>query len=49
MFYLAPSIGIEIYKNKYFLIDTKVNYFVPFSYNRNLRGISYNASFNFVF
>ena len=49
MFYIAPSIGIEIYKNKYFLIDTKANYFVPFSHNRNLRGVSYNASFNFVF
>jgi len=50
MFYLAPSIGVELFKSKYILIDTKVNYFVPLNSNTaNLRGISYNASFNFVF
>ena len=50
MIYLCPSIGIELYKNKYMIIDTKVNYFLPISdYNRNMRGISYNASINFVF
>ena len=49
LLFLAPSIGLEIFKNKYIMIDTKANYFVPLSYNRNLRGFSYNASFNFVF
>jgi len=49
MFYLSPTIGLELFKNKYFLIDSKVNYFVPFKYNQNLRGWSYNFSFNFVF
>lgn len=49
VFYLSPTIGLEIYKNKYVLWDSKVSYFVPFSYNKNLRGISYSTSFNFVF
>lgn len=49
MFYLSPSIGLELFKNKYFFIDTKINYFVPLSNNRNLRGFSYNTSSSFVF
>ncbi len=49
IFYLTPFIGVEIFKNKYFLIDNRVGYFVPFAYNRNLRGVAYTASFNFVF
>ncbi|MEN9948358.1 MAG: hypothetical protein RL106_1181 [Bacteroidota bacterium] len=49
IFYLSPSIGVELFKNKYFLWDTKVNYFIPFSYNRNMRGIGFNTSLNFVF
>lgn len=47
--YIAPSVGLELFKNKYILLDTHVSYFIPFYQNRNLRGISYNASFNFVF
>lgn len=47
--YLSPSIGVELYKNKYILIDTKVSYLVPLINSRNMRGISYGASFNFVF
>lgn len=47
--YLAPSIGIELFKNKYVLFDTKVSYFVPVTDSRNMRGISYSAAFNFVF
>lgn len=49
VFYLSPTVGLEIYKNKYVLWDTKVSYFVPFSYTKNLRGVSYSTSFNFVF
>jgi hypothetical protein len=49
IFYLSPCIGLELFKNKYILLDTKVNYFIPFTYNRNMRGVSYSASFNFVF
>ena len=47
--YLAPSVGVEIFKNKYILFDTKVSYFVPVTDSRNMRGISYSAAFNFVF
>ncbi len=49
MFYLTPIFGIEMFKNKYLLIDTQVGYFIPFYENRNLRGLSASASFNFVF
>jgi len=47
--YLAPSIGVELFKNKYILIDTKAAYFLPLSNNKNLRGLSISTSFNFVF
>ncbi len=47
--YLKAFVGAELFKNKYILIDNKVGYFVPFKYNRNLRGITYNFSINFVF
>ncbi|MBU0558771.1 MAG: hypothetical protein KJ799_15410 [Bacteroidetes bacterium] len=48
-FFISPTVGLELYKNKYFLWDSKVSYFIPFEYNKNLRGISYSTSFNFVF
>jgi len=48
-YYIAPSIGVELLKTKHVLIDTKATYFIPFSNNKNLRGIGINASFNFVF
>lgn len=44
-----PFLGLELFKNKYFLIDTKVGYFLPYKNNRTQRGLLYNASFNFVF
>ncbi len=47
--YIAPAIGLEIFKNKYVLIDSKVNYMVPFKNTRHMRGLAFNVSFNFVF
>jgi hypothetical protein len=47
--YIAPSIGLELFKNKYVLVDTKMNYVVPFKETRHVRGLAFNASFNFVF
>jgi hypothetical protein len=49
--YITPSVGLELYKNKYILLDTKVGYFVPIDKNTNfhLRGIASSISFNFVF
>jgi hypothetical protein len=49
IFYLSPAIGLEILKTRFILLDTKVCYFVPLSYNKNLRGWSFNMAFNFVF
>ncbi len=47
--YATPSIGLEIYKTKNILLDTKVGYFLPFKENRNMRGFLIEASFNVVF
>ena len=47
--YLTAYFGLEIFKNRYILLDNKVGYFVPFKYNRDLRGVQYHVSFNFVF
>lgn len=44
------SFGLELLKTKHVLIDNKVSYFLPLNEtNRNMRGILYQASFNFVF
>ena len=48
-FFLSPAIGLELFKNKYFLFDIKTEYFVPIKENKNLRGIMLRGSFNFVF
>ena len=47
--YLSPGVGLELFKNRYMIIDTKGNYFLPFTDNRVLRGWNLSASFNFVF
>lgn len=47
--YMSAFIGLEIFKTKYLLLDNKIGYFVPFSESRNMRGLSYRVSFNFVF
>lgn len=47
--YATPSIGLEIYKNKNFLLDTKTGYFLPFKDNRNMRGLLMEVSLNVVF
>ncbi len=49
MFYLSPSIGLELFKNKYILLDTRVNYLIPLGDYRNLRGFGYKVSLNFMF
>jgi hypothetical protein len=44
------NIGLELFKSKHVLIDTRAAYFLPLnSENRNTRGILLNAAFNFVF
>jgi hypothetical protein len=44
------SLGVELYKSKYILIDNKASYFLPLNeLNRNMRGINYGFSVNFVF
>lgn len=44
------SFGVELIKTKHILVDNKASYFLPLNeLNRNMRGILYQASFNFVF
>ena len=47
--YATPSIGLEIFKTRNFLLDTKSGYFLPFQENRNMRGVLVEASLNVVF
>ena len=49
--YATPNIGLEIFKNKYILLDSKAGYLIPIDAKTNLhlRGIIVNASFNFLF
>lgn len=51
MFTLEPHIGIELFKNKYFIIDTRVSYLFPLDQKKikTLRGLTHNLSINFVF
>jgi len=48
--FISPSTGIELFKNKYFLFDTNINYYLPISEeNRNMRGWRVGGSLNFTF
>lgn len=47
--YMSAFIGLELLKTKYVLLDNKIGYFIPFTDSRNMRGLSYRVSFNFVF
>ncbi len=49
IFFLMPNVGLELYKNRFVLLDSKLSYFIPFYKNRDLRGLALHASFNFVF
>ncbi|MBJ6111682.1 hypothetical protein JAO73_21855 [Hymenobacter sp. BT523] len=47
---LNLGIGVEIFKSKHVLLDTKASYFVPLhDHSRDLRGVLGQAAFNFVF
>lgn len=48
-FYVSPAIGIELFKNNFMLIDTKMTYMLPFTDNLYLRGFQFAAAINFVF
>ncbi|NUQ82761.1 MAG: hypothetical protein HUU10_14215 [Bacteroidetes bacterium] len=49
--HVNPHIGIEIFKNQYMVLDTRVGYFLPLTekQNQDFRGLTHNLSFNFVF
>lgn len=48
--FVSPATGIELFKNKYFLIDSNVNYYLPISEeNRHMRGWRIGGSLNFTF
>jgi len=51
MFTLEPHIGVELFKNKYFIIDTRVSYLFPLDKEKikEFRGLTHNLSINFVF
>jgi hypothetical protein len=48
--FLAPTFGIEWWKNKYFLLDSSADYYLPANaVNRNLRAWRVSVALNFVF
>lgn len=51
LFQVTPHVGIELYKGRQVLIDTRGGYLLPLSskYNLNLRGWTSSTSINFVF
>ena len=51
LFQATPHVGIELFKGKQFLVDTRAGYLLPFSskHNLNLRGWTSSTSLNFVF
>lgn len=47
---INASLGLELIKTKYILLDNRVSYFIPINdQNRYTRGLMYGVSFNFVF
>jgi sucrose-6-phosphate hydrolase SacC (GH32 family) len=46
---ISPSLGVELFKNKYVLLDVKASYFLPLIENRHMRGLGISGAFNFVF
>lgn len=46
---ITPCIGLELFKTRRILLDSRIGYFIPFEHNRELRGFMTQASFNFVF
>ncbi len=51
MAFLEPHIGVEIFKNKYVIVDTRVGYVFPLDeeFIKSRRGLTANLSINFVF
>ena len=47
--HIQVFLGLELFKNQYILLDNKVGYYIPIGVHRNLRGITYQFAFNFVF
>lgn len=48
--YLSPTTGVELFKNKFLLVDVNCGYYLPISdLNRDLRGWRLGGSVNFSF
>ena len=44
--YLSPSVGVELFKNRYVLWDLRGAYYVPIMHNYDLRGWQFSMAFN---
>jgi hypothetical protein len=48
--FVIPGIGLELFKNKYILLDVRGDYFLPINkQNQNIRAWQFTSSLNFVF
>lgn len=48
-FYVTPTVGVELLKNRFVLWDLRGSYYLPFKYNYDLRGWQFSSSFNVAF
>lgn len=48
-FYVSPTVGVELFKNRFVLWDLRGSYYLPFKYNYDLRGWQFSTSFNVAF
>lgn len=47
--YLSPTVGVELFKNRYVLWDLRGGYYLPIMHNYDLRGWQFSMSFNVAF
>ncbi len=47
--YVTPTIGVELFKNRFVLWDLRGGYYLPFKNNYDLRGWQISSSFNVAF
>lgn len=47
--YVSPTVGVELFKNRFVLWDLRGSYYLPFKHNYDLRGWQFSTSFNVAF
>lgn len=48
-FYVSPTVGVELFKNRFLLWDLRGSYYLPFKHNYDLRGWQISSNINIAF